>query len=140
MKPGDSVKVHYTCKLEDGSVFATTQNKKPLEFDVGGARIVPGLQEAVVGMKAGEKKTVIIPPEKGYGPYHSEMKATIGRELVPADIELEVGVALKVKHADGHESDAFVTAFTDETIDVDGNHPLAGKQLIMEVELLEVGG
>jgi len=136
-KPGDSVRVHYTCKLEDGSVFATSRNKDPLEFEIGGADVIPGLQEAVVGMAAGETKTVTVEPEKAYGPYHEEMTATIDRSLVPSDVSLEEGISVRVKHADGHESDAFVTGFTDTTVDVDGNHPLAGKRLVMEIEFLD---
>jgi len=137
-KVGDSVKVHYTCKLEDGSVFATSRNKEPLEFEIGGAELIPGLQEAVVGMAAGETKTVSVPPEMAYGPYHEEMTATIDRSMVPPDIKLEMGVSLKVKHADGHESNAFVTELTDTTAEVDGNHPLAGKNLVLDLELLEL--
>ena len=133
---GDSVKVHYTCKLEDGSVFATSRNKEPLEFEIGAAEVIPGLQEAVVGMAPGETKTVTVPPEKAYGLYHDEMTATIDRSMVPQDLKLEKGIAIRVKHADGHESDAFVTGLTESTVDVDGNHPLAGKTLTIDVELL----
>jgi len=81
---------------------------------------------------------VIIPPEKAYGPYHEEMTAQLDRKMVPADLELEVGIVIRIKHGDGHESDAFVTEITDETITVDGNHPLAGKNLNMELELVEL--
>lgn len=138
VQSGDTVKVHYTCKLDDETVFATTRNKEPVEFEVGSASVILGLQEAVVGMTPGDSKRVAIPPTKAYGPYHEEMKATLDRSMVPSDVELEVGVALRVKHSDGHESDAFVTAFTDETVSVDGNHPLAGKNLVMEIELVEI--
>ena len=137
-KSGDTVKVHYTCKLDDETVFATTRNKEPVEFEVGSAAVILGLQEAVVGMAPGDNKRVAIPPTKAYGPYHEEMKATIDRSMIPSDVELEVGVALRVKHSDGHESDAFVTAFTDDAISVDGNHPLAGKNLVMEIELVDI--
>lgn len=136
-KAGDSVKVHYTCKLEDGSVFATSRNKEPLEFELGSAEVIPGIQEAVLGMAAGETKTVSVPPEMAYGPYHEEMTATLERSMVPADVKLEEGVSLRIKHADGHESNAFVVGFTDTTVEVDGNHPLAGKNLVLEIELVE---
>lgn len=137
-KPGDSVRIHYTCKLEDGSVFATSRNKEPIEFEIGSAEVIPGLQEAVVGMAEGDTKTTMVPPDKAYGPYHDEMTATIDRDMVPSDLKLENGVSLRVKHADGHESDAFVTGFNETTVDVDGNHPLAGKTLTLEIELLEL--
>lgn len=137
VKAGDKVRVHYTCRLEDGTVFATTRGKKAKEFLVGGATFIPGLQEAVVGMRPGERKTVSIPPEKAYGPYHKEMTAVLSRDLAPDDIELEIGRVIRVKHADGHESDVFITAITGESISVDGNHPLAGKRLEMEIEVIE---
>jgi len=137
---GDSVRVHYTCKLDDGSVFATSRNKDPLEFEIGAAEVIPGLQEAVIGMAPGEAKTVSVPPDMAYGPYHDEMTATIDRGMVPPDVQLENGVSLRVQHADGHESDAFVTGFTETTVDVDGNHPLAGKTLTLEIELLDLVG
>ncbi len=137
-KAGDTVRVHYICRLADGSVFATTRNKQPKQFVIGTTSIIPGLQEAVIGMAPGEKKIVEIPPEKAYGPYHEEMTATIDRELIPEGVEVQVGVSLRVKHADGHESDVFVTAVEGDRIRVDGNHPLAGKRLIMELELVEL--
>lgn len=134
---GDTVKVHCTCKLEDGSVVDTTKGKEPLKFTVGNAEIMPGLQEALMGMSPGESKTQIVSPAKAYGPYHDQMTATLDRKLIPPEVKVEVGVSLRVKHSDGHESDAFVTELTDENVSVDGNHPLAGKSLILELELLE---
>ncbi len=137
-KIGDRVKVHYTCMLEDGSLFASTREKEPKEFVLGSADVILGLQDAVIGMKPGETKTVNVPPEKAYGPYHEEMTATLDRRMVPDHIALEIGAALRVKHADDHESDAFVTEISERTIKVDGNHPLAGKRLIMDVELVDL--
>jgi len=137
-KAGDTARVHYSCRLEDGSVFATTEGKEPKEILIGTSQVIPGLQEALIGMSAGEQKIVTIPPEQAYGPYHEEMTATLDRSMVPADLKIEVGVAIKVKHEDGHESDVFVTKIGDDTIDVDGNHPLAGKRLTMVVELVEI--
>lgn len=135
-EPGDHVRIHYICRLDDGTVFATTYNKEPLEFVIGTTRIIPGLQEAVVGMRVGEKKTQVIPPEKAYGPYHEEMVATIDRSLIPPGLEVQVGTCLRVEHADGHLSDVIVTEVGTETITVDGNHPLAGKRLTMEIQLV----
>lgn len=137
-KAGDRVKVHYTCKLEDGSVFATTRNKEAREFVIGTTAVIPGLQAAVIGMTPGERKTVVIPPEQAYGPYHGEMTAALDRSMIPADVAVEVGVCLRVQHADGHESDVLVIAVDGDRITVDGNHPLAGKNLVMEVELLDL--
>lgn len=138
VKPGDTVRVHYTCKLDDDTVFATTRNREPLEFVVGESQIIPGLQEGVIGMKPGETKTFKIGPDKAFGPYHEEMTATLDRSLVPPDLELEIGTSLRVRHADGHESEVRVTALSETTVTIDGNHPLAGKELTMEVELVEL--
>ena len=137
-KAGDRVTFHYTCKLDDGSVFATTRGKEPLEFVIGNATIIPGLQEAVIGMCPGETKMVMVPPEKSYGPYHEEMTGKVDRSMVPKDLELELGICIRIQHGDGQESDAFVTEINDDTVSVDGNHPLAGKNLNMEIELLEL--
>lgn len=137
-KAGDTVRIHFTCRLEDGSVFATTREREPKEFVLGASAIIPGLQEAVVGMSPGGSKTVRIEPAMAYGPYHEEMTAWLDRSAVPAGLEIEAGRAIRVKHADGKESDAFVTEIDGERIKVDGNHPLAGKALVMDVELVEV--
>ena len=105
---------------------------------IGAPEIIPGIQEAVIGMRPGDRKTVAIPPEKAYGPYFKEMTATIDRGLVPGELKLEVGIAIRVKHADGKESNAFVTEINEDKILVDGNHPLAGKNLIIDLQLLDV--
>lgn len=137
-RAGDKIKLHYSYKLDDGTVFATSRDQEPLEFVIGAPEIIPGIQEAVIGMRPGDRKTVAIPPEKAYGPYYKEMTAAIDRGMVPGELELEVGIAIRVKHADGQESDAFVTEINEDTILVDGNHPLAGKNLIIDFQLLDV--
>jgi peptidylprolyl isomerase len=138
-KEGDTVRVHFECRLDDGSVFATTANREePKEIVLGKSTVIPGLQEALLGMAADEEKTFRIPPDKAYGPYHEEMTATIDRSIIPADLDIEVGVVIKVKHEDGHESDAFVTAIDGDKIQIDGNHPLAGKTLTMEIRVVDV--
>jgi peptidylprolyl isomerase len=137
-QPGNAVRVHFVCKLADGSVFASTRERQPKAFVLGASEVIPGMQEAVVGMKTGESKTVTVPPERAYGPYHEAMTAWIERALVPADLKLEIGVSIRVKHANGKESDAFVTEIRDDKIKVDGNHPLAGKALTLELELVEI--
>jgi len=138
VKAGDTVKIHYTGRLEDGTVFATTRDKEPMEFTVGTAEIIPGLQEAVIGMSVGETKTELIPPERAYGPYHEQMTATLDRKMAPPKLEIGVGVSLRVKHADGHESDVTVTELSETKMTVDGNHPLAGKTLLLEIDLLDI--
>jgi peptidylprolyl isomerase len=138
VKAGDTVKIHYTGKLEDGTVFATSRNDQPMEFTVGAAEIIPGLQEAVIGMSVGQTRTQLIPPERAYGPYHEQMTATLDRKMAPPELEIGVGVSLRVKHADGHESDVTVTELSETKMTVDGNHPLAGKNLLLEIELLDI--
>ncbi len=135
---GDTVRVHYVCTLADGSVFASTREREPKEFLLGGAEVIPGLQEAVLGMTPGERKNVSIPPSRAYGPYHEDMTAWIDRNMAPTDLKIEVGGVIRVKHADGHESDAFVSEIKGGKMKVDGNHPLAGKELRMEIELVEL--
>jgi peptidylprolyl isomerase len=135
---GDAVRIHYECKLGDGSVFASTRERGPKEFVLGGGEVIPGLQQAVVGMTIGEQKTVKIPPAQAYGPYHEELTAWIDRSMPPDDLKIEVGVVIRLKHADGHESDAFVTEISGDKLKVDGNHPLAGKDLHMAIELLDI--
>lgn len=137
-KVGDTVRIHYECRLDDGSLFVSTRERDPLELVIGNAKIIPGLQDAIVGMSSGETKEITIPPNRAYGPYHEEMTAVIDRSMIPANVELEVGVAIRVKHSDGHESDAFVTKIDGDKISVDGNHPLAGKNLLMTVELVSL--
>ena len=136
---GDTVRVHFECRLADGTVFATTANKdEPKSIVLGKSAVIPGLQEGLLGMAVGERKTFNIPPEMAYGPYHDEMTATIERSVIPADLKIEVGVVIKVRHSDGHESDAFVTAIDGDMIQIDGNHPLAGKTLTLEVFVVDV--
>ncbi|MCW5978112.1 MAG: peptidylprolyl isomerase [Bryobacteraceae bacterium] len=138
VQPGDAVRIHYTCRLDDGTIFATTRHQEPLAFTVGHSPVIPGLQEAVVGLKPGETRTCVVPPERAYGPYHQEMTAVLARDMIPPDLAVEKGTSLRVRHADGHESDVLVTAVTETTVSVDGNHPLAGRNLTLEVELLSV--
>jgi peptidylprolyl isomerase len=137
-QPGNAVRVHFVCRLADGSVFASTREREPKAFVLGASEVIPGMQEAVVGMKEGDTKTVTIPAERAYGPYHEAMTAWLERSIVPADLKVEIGVSIRVKHANGKESDAFITEVRDDKIKVDGNHPLAGKELTLELELVEI--
>ena len=138
-KKGDNVKVHYTGRLEDGTVFDTSVERGPYEFTIGQSKIVPGFAEAVVGMKPGQSKTVEIPAKKAYGPHRKDMIAVVERSKLPAHLNPEIGQRLRIDQADGQKIPATVVEVSDSTVTLDANHPLAGKNLIFDVELLEIG-
>ena len=137
-KKGDKVKVHYTGRLEDGTVFDTSVERGPYEFTIGQSKIVPGFAEAVIGMKPGQSKTVEIPAKKAYGLHRKDMIAVIERSKLPAHLNPEIGQRLRIDQADGQKIPATVTEVSDSTVTLDANHPLAGKDLVFDIELLEI--
>lgn len=137
-KQGDTVKVHYTGKLDDGTVFDSSVEGDPLEFTLGSGQIIPGFDEAVNGMAVGEKKVVQIPSEKAYGPHREDMTAEVPRGELPPEIEPAVGMQLQANQQDGRTMVVTVTQVKDENVTLDANHPLAGKDLTFDIELLEV--
>lgn len=137
-KPGDTVKIHYTGKLEDGTVFDSSVNREPLEFTLNGGQVIPGFEQAVVGMMPGESKTQKIPMEEAYGPYRSEMVIEVSRQQLPADLQPEVGQQLQVQQPNGQAVPVFVTEVTDATVTLDANHPLAGEDLTFDIQLVEI--
>lgn len=137
-KQGDTVKVHYTGKLKDGSVFDSSANREPLEFTLGGGNMIPGFEQAVLGMESGQKKVADIPSDQAYGEKREDMIISVPRENVPGDISPEVGQQLAVQQQGGQQVPVTVTEVTEEKVVLDANHPLAGKDLVFEIELLEV--
>ncbi|MHC4661632.1 MAG: FKBP-type peptidyl-prolyl cis-trans isomerase [Planctomycetota bacterium] len=137
-KSGDTVKVHYTGKLDDGTVFDTSSDGDPLEFKLGEEEVIPGFEAAVIGMQSGEQKTVSVPSADAYGPRADEMVAVVKRSELPPNISLEVGITLKIPREDGKFFMVTVTGETEEEVTLDGNHPLAGKDLTFEIELVEI--
>lgn len=135
---GDKVKVHYRGRLEDGFEFDTSVGHDPLIFVIGDNEVIQGFEEAAVGMSSGEMKTVTIAPESAYGPYNDELLVDMPREYIPEDIVPEIGMMLKVVDNEGHEIPVRVTEVGDDAITLDANHPLAGKTLIFDIELLEI--
>lgn len=135
---GDHVKVHYSGRLEDGTEFDSSQDAAPLEFTIGNGEVIPGFENAVVEMAPGESKTVTIPAEQGYGPHQEEMVATIERKGVPEDVDLVVGNQLEVSQEGGQSFVVTVTEVTEETVTLDANHPLAGKDLTFDIRLEEI--
>jgi peptidylprolyl isomerase len=138
-KQGDSVKVHYTGKLDDGTVFDSSVGREPLDFTVGAGQLIAGFDEAVVGMTVGEKKTVRIAPDQAYGPHNPEMTLQVPRSDLPADIQPELGMQLEASQEGGHSMVVTVVEITDESVTFDANHPLAGKALTFEIEVVDLG-
>jgi peptidylprolyl isomerase len=136
-KSGDRVKVHYTGKLEDGSVFDSSAGEEPLEFTIGGQEVIPGFENAVVGMSPGDSKTESIPVERAYGPRSEDMVIRVDRKEIPEDISLQVGQRLRMSQ-EGHPIIVTVAQITAEDVTLDANHPLAGKNLVFEIELVEI--
>jgi len=138
VQEGDTVKVHYTGKLEDGTVFDSSEGRDPLQFTVGAGQVILGFDEAVIGMELGESKTVKIPADKAYGPHHKELVGVIDRSKFPADMELEIGQQLTMRNTSGELVTATVTDVSETSVAVDANHHLAGKDLTFEIELVEI--
>ncbi len=139
-KAGDTVKVHYTGKLEDGTVFDTSEEQTPLEFTIGSGQIIPGFEQAVVGMEPGETKTATISPEEAYGQHREDMTITVERGQFPEDINPEPGQQLQVQQPDGRAAIVVVSDVTESTVTLDANHPLAGQPLTFDIELVDIIG
>ncbi len=135
---GDTVRVNYTGSLEDGSVFDTSLNRAPLEFTIGAGRVIPGFEQAVVGMSPGESKTERIPHDQAYGPHQRELECELDRSQVPPDFELSIGQQLELQGPQGESILVRVTALSEAAVTLDANHPLAGHNLVFEIELLEI--
>lgn len=138
VKRGDNIKVHYTGKFEDGTVFDSSEGKEPLEIVVGSGQVIPGFDEAVVGMKIGEKKNVFIPVEKAYGIRNDDLVMTVPTAHVPPDIKPEIGLRLEMGAPDGGVLRVVVVDITDEEVILDANPPLAGNNLIFDLELVAI--
>lgn len=137
-KSGDTVRVHYTGRLEDGEVFDSSVGTEPLEFTIGQGTIIPGFEDAVVGMNPGDSKTQHIEADNAYGPHIDEMVQTIDRSSVPPDIELEIGQQLQVRQPGGPPMILTVAGLTETDVTLDGNHPLAGHDLTFDIQLVDI--
>lgn len=134
---GTKVKVHYTGKLNDGTVFDTSKEREPLEFTVGEGKVIPGFEEAVRDMESGETKSVTIGSDQAYGDRREDMILDVPKDKFPEDIPTDVGQQLMLRHPEGQEFPAFIVEVKDDTITLDANHPLAGEDLNFEIELIE---
>ncbi|MBO2545224.1 MULTISPECIES: peptidylprolyl isomerase [unclassified Salegentibacter] len=139
VKANDTVKVHYTGKLADGQVFdSSVERGEPIEFTMGQGQLIPGFEKGLIDMKVNEKKTINIPKEEAYGEPREELVQEVQKSQLPEEIKPEVGMGLVSKSPDGQEMNLVVKDVKEETIVVDGNHPLAGKDLVFDLEVVEI--
>ncbi len=137
-KDGDTVKVHYTGKLKDGTVFDTSIDRDPLQFTIGEGEIIPGFEEAIIGMSPGESRIAEVPADKAYGPHYEEMVLEVDRDEFPEHLEPEVGQQLQVRPADGRAIPVLVTDVSESSVTLDANHPLAREDLTFDILLVEI--
>lgn len=135
---GDTVAVHYTGKLDDGEVFDSSREREPLEFEVGSGQVIPGFDRAVEGLEVGDSREVTLDPEEGYGEPREDLVVDVDRDQFPEESEPEVGRQVQVQIAPGQNRVATIKGIEDESITLDLNHPLAGKPLTFDVELVEI--
>ena len=137
-KKGDSVKVHYKGKLNSGEQFDSSEGRAPLEFTVGVGQMIAGFDAAIPGMIVGEKKTITIAPADAYGEKNDEAIIEFPKSNIPADMKLEPGMKLQLRNEAGHPVPVTVTEIKDDVVILDANHHLAGKELIFDIELVEI--
>lgn len=139
VKSGDTVAIHYTGNLLDGTTFDSSKGREPLQFEVGSGQIIPGLDAALPGMEVGEEKIVKIPAVDAYGPLNPDLRQAIPRDGIPEDIPLEIGTQLQMQTPDGQAMPVTVVEVDEATVTLDANHPLAGKDLQFDIELVSIG-
>ncbi|HNS13859.1 MAG TPA: peptidylprolyl isomerase [Syntrophorhabdaceae bacterium] len=137
-KENDKVKVHYKGSLQDGTVFDSSENRQPLEFTIGQGMVIPGFEKGVVGMCEGDTKVISIEAEEAYGAYRQDLVGVVDKSRIPDDIDLKIGMVLQVRSPEGSVTNVVVSAITDNDVTLDMNHPLAGKELLFEVTLVEI--
>jgi len=135
---GDTVRVHYTGTLEDGTQFDSSRGAEPMEFAMGQGQLISGFESAVAGLAPGESCTVTLAPEDAYGESDADMVQNVPRHLMPEGVELEAGMVLQGQSDEGRVDNFTVVSYTEETVTLDANHPLAGKSLTFEIELVEI--
>jgi peptidylprolyl isomerase len=138
-KRGDTVHVHYKGTLDDGSMFDSSEGGEPLTFTLGSGEVIPGFETAIEGMSKGETRTQRIDADNAYGERRDELVFTVGREQMPEGNEIEVGDMLQVGFPDGSSAAVQVAAMDEQSVTLDANHPLAGKALTFELQLVEIG-
>ncbi|PVB61393.1 peptidylprolyl isomerase [Labrenzia sp. 011] len=137
-KSGDTVRLHYKGTLDDGSVFDSSEGRDPLEFTVGSGQIIPGLDNAIPGMKVGEEKTVKIAAAEAYGPHNPEARQAVPRANMPENVDITVGLQLQAQTENGQMMTVTVVEVSEQEVILDANHPLAGKDLTFEIQLTAI--
>jgi peptidylprolyl isomerase len=135
---GDTVRIHYTGKLDDGSIFDSSVGGDPLQFRLGGGEVIPGFEAAVTGMSPGDERRVTIPAEEAYGPRRDELVLVVNRSELPDELDPEVGQQLQVSQ-DGQDFVVTISDVTEQDVVLDANHPLAGEDLTFELQLVDIG-
>lgn len=138
VKENNTVKVNYTGKLSDGQIFDTSEGREPLEFTLGQGQLIPGFENGVIDMKLNEKKTITIAKEEAYGDVNPALIQEVSKADLPQDMTPEVGMGLVSKTQDGRETNLLVVEVKEETIVLDANHPLAGKDLVFDLEVVDI--
>ncbi|MCM8855641.1 MAG: peptidylprolyl isomerase [Candidatus Thiodiazotropha sp.] len=137
-KQGDTVRLHYTGTLDDGTQFDSSADRDPIEFTLGEKAVIPGFETGVEGMQVGDQKTINIPADEAYGQHNDALVEQVPLESFPDDLELHVGMHLQAQGPDGEHFNVVVTALSDAVATIDGNHPLAGEALNFDLELVEI--
>src|SRR5258706_2813639 len=138
VKKGDQVKVHYHGRLNNGETFDKSEGREPLEFEVGSGMVIKGFDDGVTGMAVGDKKTISIPYDEAYGPRNPEMLIEMPIERFPKDMEIEVGMPLGMSDGHGQQFQVVIAEIKDDAVMLDANHPLAGEDLVFDLELIEI--
>lgn len=135
---GDTVKVHYTGTLVDGTIFDSSVDQEPLEFKIGDGRLIQGFEQAVAGMTPGETRSFTIPPDAAYGPHDADLVRVVDKKDLPVDLELEAGRQLQSVQSDGRKITVTISEVSESSVTLDANHPLAGQNLVFDIKLLEI--
>jgi peptidylprolyl isomerase len=138
VQKGDTVKVHYTGRLDDGTEFASSRDDGPIMFTIGDFKYIPGLEEGTIGMFEGDRKTIRLEPNQAFGEKRPELVSKVPRNDIPDNIELAVGRHLQMNMSSGDKIDVLVTEISEEEVTLDANHVLAGQPVIFDIELVEV--
>ncbi len=138
VKTGDKIKIHYHGRLTDDTTFDSSEGREPLEFEVGSGQVIPGFDNGVLGMTPGQKKTIQIPVDEAYGPVQEDMFMEFPIDRFPADMKPEVGMSLNMSNGSGQAIPVVIAEVQDEVVILDANHPLAGEDLIFDLELVEI--
>lgn len=138
VKHGDEVKLHYTCRLEDGEILESSMNSEPVQVKIGEGCIIPGFEQALIGMNPGELKTTEILAKDAYGSYNKELIFEVDRKRFPINLDPKIGQKLEIKQMNGEKILVFIANISNLSITLDANHPLAGKDLIFDIKLVEI--